>query len=363
MSVSKKERGFTLIELLVVIAIIGVLIALLLPAVQAAREAARRSQCTNNLKQLGLGLHNYHSAQNCFPPGTEYGPSNAAANNVCQSGGADWSSWGPNAMMLPYLEQQPLFAASNFNFSPACGDYGYTVNSTVYDRVLGVFLCPSDPLMGKSNTCSYFCSQGPSTIGYAVKGSSGLFAYNFTYTMADCVDGTSNTIAYSEGIAGGQNAGKFRGNAAVISVAQFNNTNLSGNSMNSAIDFRQGPNAIADLNGAITSCNSYFQTTVGGQGNQHGLRWAAGAMGYSMFNTVIPPNGGGKVQWGNCRTDGCCAQAQHAHLQVAMSNHSGGVNAMMGDGSVRFIKDSVAQQTWWALGSRAGNESIGSDSY
>jgi len=349
----RKSRGFTLIELLVVIAIIAVLIALLLPAVQSAREAARRAQCVNNLKQIGLGLHNYHSAQNCFPPGTEYGPVNGG-NGYCQSNGADWSSWSPHAMMLPYIEQQPLYAATNFNFSPACGDYGYNANSTTYDRLVAVFLCPSDPQMGKQNTCSYFSSQGPSTIGYGVKGSSGLFAYNYTYTIADATDGSSNTVAFSEGIAGGMTNGSIRGNAASIN---------QGGAMRDQIDFRIIGTYLAELQTAITACNADFVIADGHQGNQHGYRWACGAMGYSMFNTVIPPNGGGKVRWGNCRTDGCCAQAQHAHLQVASSNHPAGVNVAMGDGSVKFIKDSVNQTTWWALGSRAGGETISSDAY
>jgi len=348
-----KRRGFTLIELLVVIAIIAVLIALLLPAVQAAREAARRSQCTNNLKQIGLALHNYHTASNALPPGTEYGPVNLG-NGFCQSGGADWSSWSPHAMMLPYLEQQPLYAAANFNFSPACGDYGYAANSTVYDRIVAVFLCPSDPQMGKSNTCSYFSSQGPSTIGYSVKGSAGMFAYNYVYTIADVTDGTSNTIAFSEGIAGGQNPGPIRGNAASINL---------GGAMRDAIDFRSSTTFQTELNNAITQCNADFAKNDTHQGNQHGLRWGAGAMGYSMFNTVISPNGGGKVRWGNCRTDGCCAQAQHAHLQVASSNHPAGVNVLMGDGSVKYIKDTISPNIWWSLGSRGAGEAISADAY
>src|SRR5262249_41362193 len=148
--------------------------------------------------------------------------------------------------------------------------------------------------------------------------------------------------------------GPIRGNAASV--------NLTG-SMRDQIDFRSIPTFQADLAAAITACNADFNKPDTHQGNQHGLRWGAGAMGYSMFNTVINPNGGGKVRWGNCRTDGCCAQAQHAHLQVASSNHPSGVNALMGDGSVKYLKDTVSPTVWWSLGSRAGSETLSADSY
>src|SRR5271157_319813 len=108
----RSRRGFTLIELLVVIAIIAVLISLLLPAVQSAREAARRAQCTNNLKQIGLAMHNYHTANNTFPPGT------AASYNTQNPGCIAWMGWSAQALMLNYLEQAPLYNAANFSLDP-----------------------------------------------------------------------------------------------------------------------------------------------------------------------------------------------------------------------------------------------------
>src|SRR5215211_264920 len=132
-----RRRGFTLIELLVVIAIIGVLIALLLPAVQQAREAARRAQCTNNLKQLGLALHNYHDSQRVFPPGRGY--------SCCASGTTSTGCHSPQMMLLPYLEQESSTAAYNFEYT---GGDGLLPNYTVNISVIGSFLCPSDSFNG-----------------------------------------------------------------------------------------------------------------------------------------------------------------------------------------------------------------------
>src|SRR3954466_11624767 len=140
----KNRHGFTLIELLVVIAIIAVLIALLLPAVQAAREAARRAQCINNLKQIGIGLHNYHTANDVFPPGASM-----AYGNV--PGGPDalnnWNNWSANALMLSYLEQGNIYNAINFNIAALFPGYFLltSANTTMYDTRIASFLCPSDP--------------------------------------------------------------------------------------------------------------------------------------------------------------------------------------------------------------------------
>ncbi len=151
----RTERGFTLIELLVVIAIIGVLIALLLPAVQAAREAARRSQCTNNLKQIGLAMHNYHSAMNAFPMGV------SASNNTVE-GSIAWSGWSCQALMLPYMEQTAIYNSINFDFAPIAGGH-FSFNSTASATMINSLLCPSDPYSGMQTgfLCNYAGSEGP----------------------------------------------------------------------------------------------------------------------------------------------------------------------------------------------------------
>src|ERR1700733_15200903 len=166
----KARRGFTLIELLVVIAIIAVLIALLLPAVQSAREAARRIQCTNNLKQLGLALHNYISATNAAPPGIVTSTSYLGLSPPASL--ATWTAWSAQSLLLPYVEQRPLYNAANFNWNCCYTPLGGNnqTNTTVYNTRIASFLCPSDGLAGVQNINSYHGCIGDSTIQYPTGG-------------------------------------------------------------------------------------------------------------------------------------------------------------------------------------------------
>jgi prepilin-type N-terminal cleavage/methylation domain-containing protein/prepilin-type processing-associated H-X9-DG protein len=340
---TKPRRGFTLIELLVVIAIIAVLIALLLPAVQAAREAARRSQCVNNLKQIGLALHNYHSTTNSFPLGASSNPQAPGAV------GASWANWSAQALMLGYMEQTAIYNAINFSYAPEwSGNPCYQINTTAYLSVVNSFLCPSDGNAGKGGWInSYAASEGTTSQGYpGFTGSSGIFAYQVNYSIADIIDGTSNTIAYSEFIVNNP-LGRPPGRATQASLTATGVIDVNSK-------------GLAAVKTDIGLCTTAFQGAQ--QGNGPGSSWGCGAMGYTMFNTIIPPNGGGQVKWGGCR-NGCCAQAQHADYVVATSQHSGGVNALFGDGSVKFVKNSIAFPTWWALGTRANGEVVGSDAY
>ena len=217
-----RRRGFTLIELLVVIAIIAVLIALLLPAVQAAREAARRIQCTNNLKQIGLGLHNYHQTNDCFPPGSLA----LFLNGDPDFGRTFYNNRAPSAhaRLLPYIEQQPLYNALNWslpvindNTAPGTG-YGPYANSTVSISRINAFLCPSDtPPNWNMNSASaplpnyrapgnsYFASVG-SSLEFTSRQTSGPPNGPFSYIgeigrtvgIRSVTDGTSNTIGFGE---------------------------------------------------------------------------------------------------------------------------------------------------------------------
>ncbi len=352
------RRGFTLIELLVVIAIIAVLIALLLPAVQAAREAARRAQCVNNLKQIGLGLHNYHQTSNVFPMGSTLQPNNPPYTVY------NWSCWSAQAQMLPYIEQAPLFNAANWSWAPepysepTARDKGYAslggyINMTVYNTKISSFLCPSDPNAGPVNNNSYHMSVGTTTFntGQHMPASTGVFGMTWSYGISDITDGTSNTIAAAEAKCGNGNAspgGPAPGNGTMSSVG------------NAANKFDVSQIAYNLVTADLQNCSLSFQTLF--LADDRGYRWGAGMMGYTLFNTVVPPNGGGQYTWNSCRV-GCCQQAQAAHYLPASSWHAGGVNALAADGSVKFIKNSVSYQTWMALGTRGNGEVLSADSY
>ena len=339
----RRRLGFTLIELLVVIAIIAVLIALLLPAVQAAREAARRAQCVNNLKQIGLALHNYHSAYDTFPMGSSKNMENL--NDYSPLHGLS-----AHAQLLGFLGENPLYNALNFNWgmnvNAACGP----INSTVYFAKVNEFLCPSDPNAGPVNLCSYPASVGGTTIDPAnqpTSGSNGLFTFWRSYAIRDCIDGTSNTVAFSEALVGDGSTNWTRA-AGVCKLSTFPATaQLLDASSN-------WPAVQVGLQACATAWNARQGTLNTGRGNF----WIHGTHAQALFNTVVTPNSK-TYPFAYC-SDGAIGDSEIATVN---SNHPGGVNVLMGDGSVKFIKDSINQNAWLALGSRAGGEVISSDAY
>jgi len=357
-----RKRGFTLIELLVVIAIIAVLIALLLPAVQAAREAARRSQCVNNLKQIGLGLHNYHSATSVFPMGGSMAP-RAAGQSIPFD---DWSVWSAQALMLPYMEQTPLYNSCNFSWAPeGDGPTSSAINSTAYNTVLQSFLCPSDGFGNKGNTNSYHGSYGTTATqpdyfkdwlgwgGGQGKGSTGLFAEWVSYGLGDCSDGSSNTVAFSEALVGNSLRGTlYKGNAMMP---------YNGGTKPDLYDANQ--NAQLVLNELQKCASSFTLANAANMGARRGFRWGCGIPGFTLFNVLQTPNDP-TYRVNGCRNDcdaGCNMDSGFSYQ--ASSNHSGGCNVLMGDGSVKFVKSSISRMTWWGLGTRGGGEVISADAF
>ena len=345
-----RHRGFTLIELLVVIAIIAVLIALLLPAVQAAREAARRAQCLNNMKQMGLALHNYHSAVSSFPMGNtiafySYGSSPTATTT--------WGTFSAHALLLPYLEQTPLYNSCNFNWNVWYGT-GNLINSTVWATKVAAFLCPSDGIAGMDHLNSYYGSYGTGTNPWS-SNTNGIFAPEKTaIPIANVTDGTSNTIAFVEGLVGCFNTLRTPWRQYISGVL---------GTVPCCLLLYDARTNLPAVMGVGQKCMQMIQAGQAGSNNDRGLRWQTGSPGLSLTNIIITPNAQ-QYPFSGCRWD-CSAGCgvDFGHLHVPSSAHPGGVNVTFADGSVRFVKSSVSQPTWMSLGSTNGNEVISSDSY
>ena len=330
---NRHRSGFTLIELLVVIAIIAVLIALLLPAVQAAREAARRAQCTNNLKQLGLALHNYHDVNGTLPMDRYNGPFNGVYTY-----GLD--CYSVHVRLLPYMEQTPLF--NTFNFAI---DQTDPANSTGVGTAVQSFVCPSDaegnPPTGWART-SYHANEGPQLCwlwgpsdlygaNTTMPEPNGAFFTNFAYRMAAFTDGLSNTAMMSERL-----------------VGDFSNAVVSLRS-----DLFAPGTAPASIADALAQCRAIDPTNLSFQGlSTSGAAWAWVNNCETTYQQISTPN-----------TRSCMFPANWRIMHGASSQHPGGVNVLFGDGSVHYIKDSIAITTWQALGSRNGGEAVSADSY
>jgi prepilin-type N-terminal cleavage/methylation domain-containing protein len=326
----RRRSGFTLIELLVVIAIIAVLIALLLPAVQQAREAARRSQCKNNLKQMGLAMYNYHDTYRVFPRGCF----------ESTGSGTGYQGFSAQAMMLPYIDQAPLYNQINFLQAYVSG-----TNATLKNTILTVFRCPSDSSANLVPGNNYaFCGGASLMMISPIPGAGvgappgtviadsdqiGMFNMKKNLNVGAVTDGTSNTIAASEGI-----LGTGTGTWAIGNLVR-------------GTDFPGGmPNTFASqalLNTYGGSCLANKSNFL----NSMHQEWINGMPGQTLFNTLNPPNSLNP----DCHECTACSWYDSRGVWTARSRHTGGVHTLMGDGTVRFVGNSIDILTWQRVGS------------
>ncbi|WP_419193308.1 DUF1559 domain-containing protein [Kolteria novifilia] len=336
---SKRSRraAFTLVELLVVIAIIGVLVGLLLPAVQQAREAARRTQCLNNLRQLSVAAQNFAEAHGAFPIGSEFklwpaDPSHP--KNYYR-----WSVW---AHLTPYLDQAGIYESLNLEVPLYSSSTSVSPeNSTTVGAVFSVFLCPSDrgvpvaDLLGFTGSTfgpvNYAASTGTGLVenGGAFD-TDGLFYINSATRFGDITDGTSKTIAFSESLLGSDPAPSGRQDPRTVYATMYS----------------------APLSEGGCAAPGGYNIS-----DPRGFSWANGEYRCALYNHFYPPNhteldclgfwvSGGERQytgWG---------------WRTARSRHPGGVNASFADGSTRFINDSIDFDLWRGLSTRSGNEIV-----
>jgi prepilin-type N-terminal cleavage/methylation domain-containing protein len=336
-----KRRGFTLIELLVVIAIIAVLIALLLPAVQQAREAARRSQCKNNLKQMGLALHNYHDTFKVFPFG----------KGASYAGSPAYARWSQHAMILPYVDQANLYNALDFNFPPETP--GMTsagpsfmpastnmsgANAAQSRTYVPVFICPSDQgiAAGWGGQNNYAANQGgwlcdrSDTPGAASDNSpaeiqTGVFYYLSKVRSADVIDGMSNTAFFSEKI-----RGQGTPDPKTDLLVMTHQTSLAATQ---------------------SACRGLNPATALPLTSNWGFSWVMGENCCTQYNHVDVPNAR------SCAGTGFPGGMTNMAMQVsAASRHVGGAHVMLGDGSVSFASDNIDLTVWRSFGTRAGQE-------
>ncbi len=336
---SKQTRGFTLLEMIVTLAIIGLLAMLLLPAVQSVRESARRAQCANNLKQIGLALNAYHASYGRFPfdiayllgnPGSAGPGPKLAQDQYCSS----------LVRLLPYLDQAVLYSSVNFSFETHSipNHIPHPANTTSANTVLSTFLCPSDGLSTQSGGTNYRGNFGvgpqPMASAEGLDSGNGFLTFPSCLSASSFVDGLSTTAAYSERLKG---SGRFSPKNAERDVGNLNRVPYGG---------------LRDADYALMAClvasRTDFPLYV-----DAGYSWFLSGRTYTSYCHAQEPNGNvpdavvngmwGFGIWG---------------VTTARSHHRGGVNTLFADGSTRFILETIQRPVWRSLGTRDGGEVV-----
>lgn len=331
----QSHPAFTLIELLVAIGVAGVMVSLLLPGIQSAREAARRAGCQNNLHQIGLALHNYHDANNCFPP--------SVTNAMRGDGSMYLGFYSVHCRLIAYLENRPLYDSINFAIgtwpadtflvAPTAGQLMLNqANETASRTGFATFLCPSDggEFASRGNNYRANAGVGPSFLTQAETPDSGngMFPEIGTVTMARVPDGLSHTAAFSE---------RVRGSGSIIPNPErdvFKREGVANTADELMIECRIAARP-ANQEGFVYSGRWWFWT----------------GRDRTLYNHAQTPNGAIP----DCTYGGMTPMIDMA---TARSRHPGGVNILMGDGSNRFVLGTISQEVWRGLGTRNGRELV-----
>ena len=318
-------HGFTLVELLVVIAIIGVLVALLLPAIQSAREAARRTQCLNNLKQLGVALHNYVSAEKHFPPGS-VAKTYAGQPNHPQT----FYRWSSLAHLLPYMENQSVRDLLDLSLPLYMPGAGYPIadrNKAGVAQVLPEFLCPSDlgqPVKTQWGPTNYVACAGSGAGGGTPFETDGVFYVNSATTFAKLGDGSSHTAAMSESLLGED--------------TQLDATSgFAGVTPERNYKFTLGFSAVSDLTDAKCNGTKSYNSTMGNGNDPRGFAWCSGEYRCALYNHYYSPNAANFDCITSVTVDPTLPPQKLYSAygwRTARSSHPGGVNVLMADGSL-----------------------------
>lgn len=338
---SRARGGFTLVEALVVIAILGVLAGLLLPAVQAAREAARRAHCANNLRQIGLGLNAYLTAYGSFPMQVALYPRGYRPTPPPCLYLDTPEYYSAVVRMLPYLDQEVLFSSLNiaFEYCPDfAGRFPHPANTTALNVRLAVLMCPTDDGLAEAAYPTSYRGNvgvGPNwdVTAEAPDSGNGFFPWSVVGRPAAFPDGLSHTVAFSERLVGSGRSGDM------MPERDFSDPRTAGAWTDRPADF------------ALKACRAAAAEPDFPSFTRGGHDWFYAGRNHAYYTHAQEPNG--------TIPDGFTASAFPPEgLATARSLHSGGVNALMGDGSTRFVPETVARPVWRALGTRNGGEVV-----